>query len=90
MGQLDFSGLDSHDLETSTVEPIPHEQPVATEVHEDPFEVTEPVNVVVPLPVEPTPEPVGASSRFANLQKFAAETSTALNRVAADQAEKAA
>ena len=90
MGQLDFSGLDSDDLETSTVEPIPHEQPVATEVHEDPFEVTEPVNVVVPLPVEPTPEPVGTSSRFANLQKFAAETSTALNRVAADQAEKAA
>ena len=90
MGQLDFSGLDSDDLETSTVDPIPHEQPVATEVHEDPFEVTEPVNVVVPLPVEPTPEPVGTSSRFANLQKFAAETSTALNRVAADQAEKAA
>ena len=90
MGQLDFSGLDSDDLETSTVDPIPHEQPVATEVHEDPFEVTEPVNVVVPLPVEPTPEPVGTSSRFANLQKFAAETSTTLNRVAAGQAEKAA
>ena len=90
MGQLDFSGLDNDDLETSTAEPIPYEQPVATEVDEEPFEVTEPVNVDEPLPVEPTPEPVGASSRFANLQKFAAETSTALNRVAADQAEKAA
>ena len=90
MGQLDFSGLDNDDLETSTVEPIPYEQPVATEVDEEPFEVTEPVNVDVPLPVEPTPEPVGASSRFANLQKFAAETSTVLNRVAAGQAEEAA
>ena len=86
MGQLDFSGLDNDDLETSTVEPIPYEQPVATEVDEEPFEVIEPVNVDVPLPVEP----VGASSRFANLQKFAAETSTVLNRVAAGQAEEAA
>ena len=86
MGQLDFSGLDNDDLETSTAEPIPYEQPVATEVDEEPFEVTEPVNVDEPLPVEP----VGASSRFANLQKFAAETSTVLNRVAASQAEEAA
>ena len=85
-GQLDFSELDNDDLETSTVEPIPYEQPVATEVDEEPFEVIEPVNVDVPLPVEP----VGASSRFANLQKFAAETSTVLNRVAAGQAEEAA
>ena len=59
-------------------------------VDEEPFEVTEPVNVDEPLPVEPTPEPVGASSPFANLQKFAAETSAVLNRVAASQAEEAA
>ena len=90
MGQFDFSGLDNDDLETSTAEPIPYEQPVATEVDEEPFEVTEPVNVDEPLPVEPTPEPVGASSPFANLQKFAAETSAVLNRVAASQAEEAA
>ena len=89
MGELDFSGLDG-DFEISSVEPIPYEQPVATEVDEEPFEVTEPVNVDEPLPVEPTPEPVGASSPFANLQKFAAETSAVLNRVAASQAEEAA
>ena len=88
MGELDFSGLDG-DFEISSVEPTPQAHPVAAEVHE-PYETTEPVNVDEPLPVEPTPEPVGASSPFANLQKFAAETSAVLNRVAASQAEEAA